>query len=718
MGAVFGFSAFLGTTAPMLLPVAALGILLAGRPLIDRETEDRLAFVPWIALGLLGGMALSVLSVWLWHGMFGTGAEAGALTLWGQWMQSSLPGLTQLFLSFEGAAPLALFALGAVLLLGCFPAAYLRFAVPPVGQLAAVGLMAASALRWPKELWDGMAEPSALDTVGVVLAVLVFGLTVGSWARNWLDVHTHWPKNKAHALAALLVAAPTLALTGVWIWANAADGAGCVAQQALEGVWERTDAAFPKTARVWWAPPPDTTGLLVRRAAAGTAVWPVEGHARSVEALPEGFVGPSDAVPEALAKVGSEALRLYLAHAPETAGAFLEGALPDAAAETFGDVAATLEATAYGRTPLGRRTVRSLRAEAARAAANRAATLPPGEAIALLRQALALDPENPAAALGLDVLEACPADPDHPTPALLLLERHPWLRDPPAARAKAFEARNGHVCTHAFDSARRLWALGHVDRDTALTDILSLARKDPARLNRQERLLALLALPEEEAHTRLASGTPDMDLLEALLCAHPWTERSEALFDRHRETLRERDCLALLYQKKGHTLGRRVDDKVLAFFLRDGRFAYALFYVDGLLKAGETETAAAFVSGFNVAERLAAAPALAEALRARTLEALTRENPQSALETARAWLASDPWQPSLWTALLTNPALAGHAEDDVRRCLAVLPLHPEATRRFAETLRVQAGEAAADRYLKAIGCARKALSEKESHAHR
>lgn len=720
MGAVFGFSTFLGTTAPSLLPVAILGIILVGGPLIDRETEDRLAYVPWIVVGVIGGVALSVLSVWLWQGMFGADTEVGALALWGQWMQSALPELTRLFLSFEGAAPLALFALGAALLLGCFPAAYLRFGVPLVGQVAAVALMVVGVFRWPAELWDGMAEPSALDTVGVVVAVLVFGLTVGSWARNWLDVHTHWALGKAHTVAAAFVAVPSLLLAGAWVIVNAADGAGRVAQCALKGLWAKTDAALSETAEVWWSPSAEATGLLLRRAATGKAICPVQGRAGVLRELPERFAArlSGDPVPAVLEKVGPEALRLYLAYAPATADAFLSGAVPDAVSETFGEVAAALEKTTYGRTPLGKRTILELRAEAARALVNRAASLPSEEAIALLRRALALNPKNPAATLGLDALGALPQEATHPSPALLLLERFPWLRKPLPSRARAFEERHGHVRTPAFDSARRLWALSRGDYGDVLAEILTLARENPASLNRQERLLALLSFPEAEAYAWLDKATPDADLLEALLCVYPWTERSEALFAKHRELLKERDALALMYQGKGRLSGRRIGDKVLAFFLRDGRFAYARFYVNGLLKEGQIDSAVAFVSGFNVAERLANFPALAERLRARTLEALTREHPADALETARAWVASDPWQPLLWSILLANPAQPEGAERDVLLCLAYLPLHPEASRRFAEKLRAESGEAVAARYLETVARARKALLDKESHAHR
>lgn len=719
MGAVFGFAAFLGTTAPTLVPVAALGIVLAGGPLIDRDTENRLAFTPWIALGLLVGVALSVLSVWLWHEMFGAGAEAGPLSLWGRWMQGALPELQRLFLSFGGVAPLALFALGAALLLGCFPTAYLRFGTPFVGQLATLALAVAMALRWPGELWDGMSEPSALGAVGVAVATVAFGLTVGSWARNWLDVHTHWPRARAHAMAALFVSMPALALALALIHANAADGSGAAAQRALRGAWEETDAALPKEAAVWWAPPPDATGLLMRRAATGAPIRPmsVNGRPMGSSALPAALAErlAGDPVADALATVGQEALRLYLAHTPATAQAFLEGPLPDTVAETFGAVADALETTAFGATPLGVRTVRTLRAEAARAAVNQAAEAAPREAIALLRRALALDPGNPAAALGLEALERRTPDPNNPSAALLALERHPWLREPPPARARAFEAAYGHVRTPAFDSARRLWALSHTDREAALADILAL---DPARLSRQERLLALLNLSEDAAGARLEAGDPTTDELEAYLCAYPKTARAKALFAKHREALRKHGALAQLYGGKGRTAGRRAADKMLSFFLRDGRFAYALFHVNDLLREGAAEEAAAFVSGFNMAERLGACPALAEALRARVLRVLILKEPQAALETARAWLQADPWQPSLWTLLLTNPAQPDGAAADARRCLAFLPLHPEATRRFAECLRSAHGDAAANRYLEAIGCAREALTAKEPHAHR
>ena len=718
MGVVFGFAIYLDTTVPMLLPVAVLGIVLAGRPLIDPDTEDRLAFVPWIALGLLGGVALSVLSVWLWHWMFGASTEAGALVLWGHWMQSALPGLTQLFLSFEGAAPLALLALGAALLFGCFPSAYLRFGTPLIGQVVTLALAVAMAFRWPAELWDGMAEPSALDSVAVMMAVLVFALTIGSWARNWSDVHTRWPRARAHVVVALMVAAPTFALAAILAWVNVADGAGITIQRALKDVWVKTDAVLPE-ATVWWAPPPDTTGFLIRRAAMGAPICPVGGTARPPTAkdFPEGFRDrlSGDVVPSVLATVGMEPLRLYLAYAPATTEAFLNGPFPNAVAATFGDVAERLETTAFGATPMGRRTVRELRAEAARAVVEQAVGLPRREAAQSMHRALVLDPNNVSAALSLEALEPCAPDPNHPSIALLAQERHPWLRAPPPARVKDFETTYGCVQTSAFASARRLWALSHVDREMALAAILA---QPLGQLTPQERLLALLNLTEEAAGKRLENGVPSEDELRLYLCVYPLTERSNALFAKHQEILRKCDALALLYGGRGQATGRRTADKMLSFFLRDGSFAYARFHVEDLLSRGEMEEALAFVSGFNVAERLSAAPALAEALRARVLEALTQQNPQAALATARAWVLSNPWQPSLWSLLLANPAQTDGAVADARQCLAFLPLHPEASRRFADALRTSHGGAAADRYLEAVRRAREALIAKDSYAHR
>lgn len=718
MGVVFGFAVYLGTTVPMLLPVAVLGIVLAGKPLIDPDTEDRLAFVPWIVLGVVGGVGLSVLSVWLWHWMFGVSTEVGAWALWGHWMQSALPGLTQLFLSFEGAAPLVFLALGVALLFGCFPSAYLRFGTPFIGQVVAVALAALMVFRWPAELWDVMAEPSALDTLAVALTVLVFAQVVGSWARNWLDVHAQWPRLRAHVAAGLMVAVPVVALAAALAWVNVADGAGGMIQHALKEVWAKTDAALPAEVSVWWAPPADTTGLLVRRAAGGAPIRPVGGTARPPTAkdFPERFLErlSGDPVPGVLAEVGVEPLRVYLAHAPATDGAFLEGPLPNAVAATFGEVAERLGATAFGATPLGRRTVRELRAEAARAAVEQSVGLPVREAAQALRRALALNPDNVSAALGLEVLEPSVPDPNNPSAALLAQERHPWLRVPPPARVRDFEAAHGRVQTPAFASARRLWALSHIDREAALADILA---QPFGRLTPQERLLALLNLSEEEAGKRLEGGAPTEEALAFYLCAYPLTERSKALFAKHREALRKCDALALLYGGKPQALGRRTTDKMLSFFLRDGAFAYARFHVEDLLRQGEMEEALAFVSGFNVAERLASAPALAEALRARVLEEQTRQDPQTALATARAWVASNPWQPSLWSLLLTNPAQTDGAAADARQCLAFFPLHPEASRRFAETLRATHG-AAADRYLEAVARARRALTAKDSHAHR
>ncbi len=712
-GAVFGFAVFLGTTAPTLILISLLGILLVGGPLVARDTDRRLTFVPWILLGVLGGIGLSVFSVWQWHQAFNPGNTLPATTLWVHWMQGALPSLTQCFFSFEGAAPLALTGLGAALLLGCFPKAFLRFGAPFIGQITILGLMAIGLLRWPAQLWDMMSEPSALDITSVALAMVLLGILLGSWVRNWLDVNTHRKLLHAHAIAALIVAVPTLGFTAASLWVNHHEASGIVVQNALEGVWQETDARIPQKPLLWWMPEAEHTGVMVRHLAKGGTVLPLTALMVKTGQLPAPLA--QDPVAQALAAIGPEPLHVYLQNTPCEGVVFLEHTLPNAAVETLGEVAAKLEATNLGTIPMGQRIIKELRTQAARALLNHAATLAePEDVLDHTRRAFALDPENPAAALSLDALGALPSTPDNPSAALLLQERFPWLLKPIPSRAAAYELLHGTVNTPAFHAARRLNTLCRVDYDAAFQAILEAPSAQSART---ERLLMLCKLPEADIYKRLTERAITLDEVVAYLCAYPLTERAKAFYADHRKALRKHDCLTMLYDDKLRSSGRRPSEKVLAFFLRDGHFPYALFYVNLLLQEGKLEEAARFVSGFNLSERLADAPALSEALRMRVLEALTRQNPQAALETARTWLRADPWQPTLWTLLISNPAQTNPIED-VQHCLANFPLHPEASQRFAQALRTEQGDAAAERYLAATARARRVLFAKEPHANR
>jgi hypothetical protein len=165
----------------------------------------------------------------------------------------------------------------------------------------------------------------------------------------------------------------------------------------------------------------------------------------------------------------------------------------------------------------------------------------------------------------------------------------------------------------------------------------------------------------------------------------------------------------------------RIPDKMLAFFLRDGTFAYALYYVNALLDKGDFDTAAKFVGGFNVRERLRKTPALIEELCCRVLNRLKENDPVAARTLCEGWLRSEPRQYRLWSQLLTIETLnTTDTEAEVITCLRYYPLHPIATARYAEILEQDLGATVAKQYRDAVKQSTEtdACLQKDSHAHR
>ena len=190
MGLLFAFAAFLFADNPAALPISLAAILLGGGVLVRMGVEGRLSYLPWIVLGLIAGTLASVAAVALWCMALGLETPDNLFLFWGARLGQLTPGaLMGLAMNFEGAAPLALFALALALLLGCFPRAYFRFGSPLIGQVAILALAGCCLARWPKALWETMDEPTPLAALGVALVALNVGLLVGSWIRNWLDAH-------------------------------------------------------------------------------------------------------------------------------------------------------------------------------------------------------------------------------------------------------------------------------------------------------------------------------------------------------------------------------------------------------------------------------------------------------------------------------------------------------------------------------------------------
>lgn len=708
MGLLFAMATFLVADDPANVPLTLAAIFLGGGILVRMGVEGRLSYVPWIVLGLLGGVLAAVGVMPIWLRAIGAEPVANPFLFWAQQIgQQAVPAIMGLVMDFSGAAPLALFALTVVLLSGCFPRAFLKFGSPLIGQAAIVALAGCCLARWPGELWEPMAEPTPLAALGVALAMLCVALLVGSWVRCWLDAHVHWRLGSAHTVANLLAAVLLGGLACAQFALNLNDGAGRAARAALDKAWDPLAKALPLTLTAWIDPEPELTPLFLTRLRQGTPIRPITDFARaipwlSIDGRPIQAARREDVALDAAAALGPMALERCL-FALDTRGAIRKGPLDPEARPAVEAVAAHIAASRYGRTPGGQRTVKGLRALAARLCMAQAQDLPPREAVAAIREALALNPGNQAAWMSLAELARLPeagVTREERRAATAIHEEHPWLRHPTPTQAHAFEREYGPVRTQAFRSARRLFALRGDDRGRALRNIVGRYRDAPETLSDTERIVALTQLPKDEAATLLnAREAPSEAELEYFLCAWPWSPEANALYAKHAKRLAGNDCLNMLYANRSREVTLQRLGHVGAFFMRDNRYAYAQCHLDFLLAQGETEEALRFVSGFTLEQALEETPFLLEYLRLRVASRLAEQAPDEALRAARAWLVSNPDQPDLWAFTIGLERDPEAIETDVLACLRRFPGHPLALRLRAQTLRAAAGEAAARRWL-------------------
>ncbi len=706
IGILFAWATLFGTLAPELLPILLLALILAGGVLVHQETPDRHLFLPWILGGILLGCVASVLLVSRWAALFNPVENADAFRLWIGWMQTQMARFPLHFVTFESAAPITLFTLAAVLLLGCFPKAYLRFASPLFGQLVALGVTVASLLHWPAQLWNAITEPTAMATIGVALSIVVSAVMVGSWARNWLDVHTHWSRPKAHAMAAVLISIPTLLWGAFSIRANAADGSGRLARQTLAPIWAAAEASLPTPHRFWANPPPCRTGLILHCATQHDPIQPLV----RLDTLPQDLVlggmtlaerATTDLLYRELESLGGDSLQLYLLDLARQDG-LITGLPPRSAIDVLIAAVQALTDTPFAATQVGQATLKAFQTIAAHALVEAAKDQSPEAAAETFRRAIALDPENIAAHLSLAALPGVSITADERQAATAVLERQPNLRAPSLDEGQKVEQQFGTVQTPAFASTRRLYAMRRGNAADTWAHIQALYQTAPARLSDEERILALLCQAEEAAGQRLNAGSPTDTELKLYLCAYPYSPVAMELFTRHRERLSAYEGLAHLYLQRHLTARQRAGERALSYFFRDGDFAYALFHVRMLLDEGLLNEAIDFASGFSANDLLARTPALLERLRLEILDVLQQQNAQRALEQARAWLLDDPYQQVIWMRLLENPAQPDHGRADSLACLALYPIHPTASAIFAQTLEERVGEAVATRYRKLV----------------
>lgn len=707
MGAVFGLAVFVGTLSPTMLPVSLAGIVLGGWVLVLPQIEGRLSYFPWmiggIMLGILGSIGVSA----AWHGCYSGPSTLSPVLVWAQGLKGIAVTLMAMLLNFEGVAPLVFFAAAIALFIGCFPRAFSRFASPIIGQLAILALVVLCFIQWPVDFWALLSEPTPLSVLGMTMTLLIFALMVGSWAKNWLDVHPTWKLAKAHMVISTLAA---LFFGGITVYQGAQNvlaGAGLSARQALSPISEMMCDVLPDNCRVWFAPPKNASVFLVHRYAEGSPVLPVVDIDKTYKQIVlkgKSFTACTleDEVLAELERWGGAPLVQYLRHSA-WGEEVISGSPASKHAPQVEAIAMQVAETPFGRTPVGKRFVETLSRQAAIAYAEQAMHSDDATAETLLRKAQLLDPENLGVRLSIGALAETgySISAGDSVAAKTVVEENAWLRNPTLRETAKFEQQYGPVRSELFRAATRLRKF-LVNPEANLDAIKAAYLKNPEALSDRERMIALLTLSEDEVLACFENREPSQLELECYFCFHLRTEKSMASYKRYAAYLADNDALGVLYHARGNLASDRLHEKAYAFFARDGFFPYAYIYVLGLLKDEDYATTEKFVSGFSFREALAERPCLMEDLRVRLVDQVWKKNQDEAIRMARAWLHTDPKQPRIWKRLLTyvtalQPDISLHRED-VRNCLLQYPSHAVASALFAEELKKSHGEAAAARW--------------------
>ena len=726
----YAFIAFITFTQPELAPVSLFAFVLASGIFLRNEAEGRGAYLLSAGAGLVVGLLLSIAVTAGWAHVLNAAQMPlpNGVALWGQHFMTGLLGLVPRFTAFEGLAPLIIFLSAAALFFGCFPHAYLKFGSPIIGQVACVGLLIAMLLQWPESAWELFCEPDAMSLVAGFMLTLCIGVLFGSWLHTGFGERVHWSRAKFRLIALLLTFAFSGSLAIYSAIKNAPAASGLPARTAMHTIAPLLDELVPETATLWMTHHPDTLGIVARRYISGR---PIQPQAETFSTLTPASldhhpflknVAASDPLIRNLTQVGVEPLRQYLlATAPELG--ILKQLPPRKTSTNTAQAAKLLKETTLGETAIGNHCTLLLNQLAAREHAACAIGAEPEAAATHLRLAHALDPENPSIPLSLAALEheGVAITQAERNAARDVLEARPELRQPSEQTALLFEHRYGPVRAPGFCSASRLRRFQLGNAPAVLAEILALYRTDPSQLSRPERAVAILHLPADEVAQLLAQNTLSETDWELFFCLYPNHPKTDELYQQNKRFFSDNDALYTLFREKNSRLRERIADKMQSFFLRDGTFAYALYYVNALLAENKLEEAVKFVGGFNVRERLAKTPALAQELSCRVLESLIKENPTRARTVCEGWLRSEPRQYRLWTYILSKDLPpSSDPESEIKTCLRYYPLHPVATARYAEIIEKDLGVEVANRYRDAVKKATEEGSclQKDTHAHR
>ncbi len=730
LGVTYALIALISFMHPMLIPVTALAFVMASGIFLRTESEGRGPCAIAATIGLGVGLIAAIVFTAQWAQVLNV-AQAplpNAISLWGQHFAAGIKSLVPRFTVLEGLAPLTVFLSAAALFLGCFPHAYLKLGSPIIGQIASVGLFVVAMIRWPEPVWALFCEPDALTLIAGFMLVLCMGALLGSWLHAGFGEYTRWSRARFRTLAFTVTLVVTGALSIYIGVRNAPMASGLYVRDTMQEIAPLLDELVAEDATLWLTPRTDMLGIVARRYLAGK---PVQPQAESFESVTSASLtshaflrvaAAKDPLIPALVKLGPEPLRQYLlVMAPELG--IMTQLPPRLTSTNAAKAAKCLHESPFGKTVVGERCVTLLNQMAAREHAACAIGAEPEAAATHLRLARVLDPENKGIPLSLASLqyEGVTVTQQERNDARDVVEARPSLRAPSAAEALAFEYRYGPVRTQGFCSASRLRRLHLGNAPAVLKDIVEIYKETPALLSTTECLVAVLHMPIENLVALWETRTPSEAELQLFFCAYPDAPQTDALYEKYKKLFRTNDALNTLFREKNSRLRERVADKMQSFFLRDGEFAYALYYVNALLADKDLATAVKFVGGFNVRERLAKTPALVEELRCRVLKLLLAEDPAQARVVCEGWLRSEPRQYRIWSMLLSDEMpKSADPEAELRACLRQYPLHPIATARYAEILEKDLGLEAAKRYRDSVNKATEEGSclQKDTHAHR
>lgn len=739
VGVGYFWLTFLLALAPSLLIALVLPFLLMNRIFIEVHFRNRLTAVFCALGGLIFGL-MAGLSVYAgFKEIFLHSATSSSVTLWSQHMRTGILGIMANLQTLEGACAVLLYALGGAVFLETFPHAFYKAFSPLAGQFSILAMCVLPFIGWPGEYWDGLTEMDPLSALALIFVFLNVILMVASWARNWLDVHAHWSYRKTRVGALSILAAPLLALAGYNTYHFINEANGSLAQSTMRTCHSTFSETLPPHEITWVTPTLQSENLLVMRHSEGRTIQPLlQSSIDFTSILLNGKTWDvaiqEDPLLEEMAALGDKSLIQYLTYSDWSKSISI-GDLFAHQGDALAKLAETLTGDPFISTYAGKKMHDHLNEMAAIELATSAAPLVPSEeALAILRRAARIHPENDGVAITIEAMrgKGLPVKHEEYLRARAVYETKTWLEAPTMEQAHAFESVYGPVVTNGFEIAHRVQhLLSGVDVRACVESFIQLYRETPQRLSLDERLFALVHLSEADALPLLEREGTTKEEIVCYLLDNLRTPAAIACYEKHREAFeyedrpssamdqRERSYVTHFYGKNASFSLDYLSRNIKSFYARDGIFSYGLYYVEYLIRKGLVEEAYNFITDFSVRPLLNRQPLFKFYLSRLILKSWIEKSPQKAFEETQLWLQSDPLQPYLWTLHLSNPVLTSAQQLEIaRECLAHYPKHPAATTVFAEYLQRTYGDTMVARYLDSVNKATQYDKECAPHAHR